>query len=487
MSSTYSASSGGPPTAAAEPRRIRRAVALPSADDPVAGPTTARSSRDTITGLAAPAAAGVAPAAQRTGHGPSARRRPHLAHPERSSASEPEVTAADGIPGVVAAGRRAGAPPASRAAGGRRTGGKPLLVAAAVAGAVLATVPFVSHSGGRTNYEGLGQQVPVASESPGADGDNASSPDQQAGLPLQDPVDGGAAPVVPQPRATEGKEHGSEGTAPASPSGTGEEAGPRRSDGPLYGPPVPSASGKNGPNRGSVLGIGVAGPSAGDRSRPADPAVKHDSASGASSHTTAGPVARATKPGTVVKASALSAPTKTSTSTSQRVRSSGTASGDSTKAATATTAAPVKATATPVKATADPVQATADPVQATAPTETVAAKQDWSTRVITATTVIGPGESVASDRMSITMRTDGNLVITDENGTVRWSSNTQGTGYKAVFQDDGHFVVYTNDDRTVWSSGTAGNPGARLVIQADGNVTVLSAGGAVLWTANTQH
>ncbi|MCZ9345247.1 hypothetical protein NGM37_46650, partial [Streptomyces sp. TRM76130] len=72
-------------------------------------------------------------------------------------------------------------------------------------------------------------------------------------------------------------------------------------------------------------------------------------------------------------------------------------------------------------------------------------------------------------------------------GTVRWSSNTQGTGYKAVFQDDGHFVVYTKDDRTVWSSGTAGNPGAQLVIQADGNVTVMSAGGAVLWTANTQH
>lgn len=478
MSSTYSASSGGPPTAAAEPRRIRRAVALPSADDPVAGPTTARSSRDAATGLAAPAAAGVAPAAQRTGHGPSARRRPHPAGPERSSASEPEVTLADGIPGVVAAGRRAGAPPANRAAGGRRTGGKPLLVAAAMAGAVLATVPFVSHSGGRTNYEGLGQQVPVTSESPGADGDNASGPDQQAGLPLQDPVDGGAAPVIPQPRATEGKEHDSEETAPASPSGTGAEAGPRRSDGPLYGPPVPPASGENGPGRGSVLGIGVAGPSAGERSRPADHTVKHDSASGASSHTTAGPVARAAKPGTVVKASAPSAPAKTSTPTSQTFRSSsGTASGDSAEAATA---APVKAPATPVKATADPVRAAA-------PTETVAAKRDWSTRVITATTVIGPGESVASDRMSITMRTDGNLVITDENGTVRWSSNTQGTGYQAVFQDDGHFVVYTKDARTVWSSGTAGNPGAQLVIQADGNVTVLSAGGAVLWAANTQH
>ncbi|WP_234545204.1 hypothetical protein [Streptomyces shenzhenensis] len=77
------------------------------------------------------------------------------------------------------------------------------------------------------------------------------------------------------------------------------------------------------------------------------------------------------------------------------------------------------------------------------------------------------------------------LVITDENGTVRWSSHTEGTRHKAVFQDDGHFVVYTEGNGTAWSSGTAGNPGAQLMIQADGNVVIESRRRPVV--AGTQH
>ncbi len=46
---------------------------------------------------------------------------------------------------------------------------------AAFAGAVLASVPLISHHGGRTSYEGLGQQVPVASETPGAAGDGTAT------------------------------------------------------------------------------------------------------------------------------------------------------------------------------------------------------------------------------------------------------------------------------------------------------------------------
>ncbi|MGC0379688.1 hypothetical protein [Streptomyces sp. SAI-229] len=498
MSSTYSASSGGPPAAAAEPRRIRRAVALPSAEDPAAGPTSAQAPRGAVAGMTVPAASGARtvpsapsavsrPVAPQAGDGPSDGRRLHLADPERSPASEPAAATAEGLPGGAAVGRRAGAPPASRAVGGRRTGGKPLLVAAAVAGAVLATVPFVSKSDGRTTYEGLGQQVPVASQSPEADGGGASGPDGGTSvLPLQDPADGVAAPVVPQPRATEG-EQGSEATAPSSstPSSSAGEAGPRQSDGPLYGPPLPSASGKDVPGRGGVLGAGTVGLTAGDRSRTTSGTARRDGASGTTGATTES-AARAVRPGTVVKASA---PSKAASSGTAR-SSSGTASADSAQAAAPVkaTATPVKATATPVKATATPVKATATPVKATAtPVKAVAAKRDWGTRVVSATTVLGPGRSVASDRMTITMRTDGDLVITDENGTVRWSSHTRGTGYKAVFQDDGHFVVYGQDNRTAWSSGTAGNPGAQLVIQADGNVTVMSAGGAVLWSANTQH
>ncbi|MEU0949400.1 hypothetical protein ABZ379_43060 [Streptomyces canus] len=111
----------------------------------------------------------------------------------------------------------------------------------------------------------------------------------------------------------------------------------------------------------------------------------------------------------------------------------------------------------------------------------------WGTRVITGTTVLEPGQSVASNRMRITMGTDGNLMISDENGVVRWSSHTEGTGSKAVFQNDGNFVVYTKDGKSAWSSHTNGHDGARLVIQNDGNVAIYTVDGAALWSAGTQH
>ncbi|MER5698994.1 hypothetical protein ABT255_43870 [Streptomyces mirabilis] len=118
---------------------------------------------------------------------------------------------------------------------------------------------------------------------------------------------------------------------------------------------------------------------------------------------------------------------------------------------------------------------------------TKASTKQWSTRVIQGTYVLGPGESVASNRMRITMRTDGNLVITDENGVVHWSSHTLSEGAHAVFQGDGNFVVYNASQETLWSSNTAENPGAELVIQNDGNVVVLSTDGRALWAAGTEH
>jgi hypothetical protein len=170
--------------------------------------------------------------------------------------------------------------------------------------------------------------------------------------------------------------------------------------------------------------------------------------------------------------------------------------------ATRTDATPAKTNATAAKTDTTPADTTKADTTAAKPDSSVkpavavrtadpkpAAASGWSTRVINSTYVIGPGQSVASNRMRISMLTNGNLVISDENGVVRWSSHTEGSGYKAVFQGDGHFVVYTQDGGTAWSSGTAGHPDAELVIQDDGNVVILSSptGGSVLWSAGTQH
>lgn len=109
----------------------------------------------------------------------------------------------------------------------------------------------------------------------------------------------------------------------------------------------------------------------------------------------------------------------------------------------------------------------------------------WSTKVIHSTYVLKSGQSIASNRMRITMRHHGDMVISDEHGNVVWSSHTKGRDNEAVFQDDGHFVVYSHSGDPLWSSGTAGNPGAELVIQDDGNVTILSASGDTLWASGT--
>uniref|UniRef100_A0AAY5E9K1 Bulb-type lectin domain-containing protein n=1 Tax=Electrophorus electricus TaxID=8005 RepID=A0AAY5E9K1_ELEEL len=40
--------------------------------------------------------------------------------------------------------------------------------------------------------------------------------------------------------------------------------------------------------------------------------------------------------------------------------------------------------------------------------------------------------------------------------------------YKAIFQDDGNFVVY--GWKPIWASGTNGKPGFFLIMQSDGNL-----------------
>lgn len=501
MSSTYSASSGAPPNAAAapaaaEPRRIRRAVALPSAEDPLTGAPAAKSAHGavapdggavlattTTTFAAAAASRGTRPASE---PGRSGGRRLHRAGRGPAPAADVDGPTEQGLPGAVAGtGRTASA--ASARGGAGRGAGKPLLVAAAFAGAVLSSLPFVTHhGGGKADYEGLGQQVPVASQAPDTGG--VARPDGQASvMPLRDPAQGTAAPVVPRPQTdpatASGTRHtdttGPAGTkagikggdtalgqrlagSPLTPSGPAGRTNPGRSDSPLITPLVGSGRSVLGPV--GVMGAGIGALAAEDRSGPVD-------TSHAGGGTTAG-----RKAATVGKASTPAAAVHSSSRPSAARSPVTTATTKSTRTEPVGTAHHVKAAATP-----------AAPVKAATPVKPAATSRQWGTRVVTATTVLGPGDHWASDRMTVTMRTDGNLVITDENGTVRWSSHTQGRGYKAVFQDDGHFVVYTKDDRTAWSSGTAGNPGARLVIQADGNVTILSSGGAVLWAAGTQH
>lgn len=104
------------------------------------------------------------------------------------------------------------------------------------------------------------------------------------------------------------------------------------------------------------------------------------------------------------------------------------------------------------------------------------------------------------------MRTDGNLVLTGNDGVV-WSSGTAGTGTHnyAIIRNNGRLVVRTSDDRRVWWTRTspvllvagdrlpsgrtfvnATEPGGvtRLAMRADGDL-VLSRGTTTVWHSRT--
>jgi hypothetical protein len=381
---------------------------------------------------------------------------------------EPDGSAAGPQPAGAAV-AEAGATATSESATGTasRGGHRPLLVAAAVAGAFLTAVPFVHGKHDTVDYEGLANgATPVASQA--SDAQRGGPEGGTSTLPLTDPLDGPVSSVAPQvspdrqPDVTTSAVPKTQ-DAPRRLTSSGDSRGPHAKTG------TSAASG-----RGSDLptAIGAApGSRAGDRSANGG----HTAATALRAATTAAGTrpdgADTAHPKTVQAAIGDSSSTSSSASTSRPA-----ATAKHAPTTTAGTAAP----ATPRK--------TAASTQAR--TRTTAAKtveKQWSTRVVRATTVLTPGTSIASDRTRLTMRADGNLVISDEDGVTRWSSHTTGRGVRAVFQADGHLVVYAADDRTAWSSGTAGNNGAELVLQADGNVTILSAGGAVLWAAGTQH
>ncbi|MET7394088.1 hypothetical protein ABZS66_11390 [Dactylosporangium sp. NPDC005572] len=108
----------------------------------------------------------------------------------------------------------------------------------------------------------------------------------------------------------------------------------------------------------------------------------------------------------------------------------------------------------------------------------------WTTVVVYATRVLLPGEAIKTNRIMLLMQGDGNLVVIDEYGRIRWSSGTAGRGVRTVFQADGDLVVYDGGNGVAWRSGTAGHDGAVLVLQSDGNVTI-TFNGQGLWHTGT--
>lgn len=101
---------------------------------------------------------------------------------------------------------------------------------------------------------------------------------------------------------------------------------------------------------------------------------------------------------------------------------------------------------------------------------------------------LSKGQTVNScdGRFSLTMQTDGNLVLYQTGAGALWSTQTNGTsGQFAIMQNDGNLVLYSPYWYPLWNSFTWGNPGSYLAVQNDGNLVVYNPAGRWLWQSYT--
>ncbi|MEV0490205.1 hypothetical protein [Streptomyces atratus] len=358
-------------------------------------------------------------------------------------------------------------PPRQAAGGSGSQGGRPLMAAAAIAGAVLVSVPLVvvsqrSDADQATRAVGdITASTPVATL---GERGGATWPSTQGGTDQQSlkPADRLQQPPGVLPSKT----------APGLPDSV---------DTSRYKPPLITPADKKSTEKARAKDRKAGGGQPAGPHR-AIPPVRSTDVVGSDSPDTRAPDSGRTPRTPRTHTTVLAASDTTSTKPGPKVRR--TAPSDSgSRTTTRPTAAPRVKAAAPAPAPA-PVRATKKQTTAAPTAPTV---KEGQTKVLHGTYVIGRGQSVATNRISLTMQQNGNLVIFDATGRARWSSGTSGRGDRAVFQGDGNLVVLAGDGTTVWSSRTDGNPGAELVLQNDGNVTIQAADGRFLWGSGTQY
>ncbi|MEV7739444.1 hypothetical protein AB0O75_46725 [Streptomyces sp. NPDC088921] len=98
---------------------------------------------------------------------------------------------------------------------------------------------------------------------------------------------------------------------------------------------------------------------------------------------------------------------------------------------------------------------------------------------------LAQGQSWRTDRITVTMQTDGNFVVYNAAHKGLWSTRTNGYGYRAKMNSDGNFVIYDTAGDDIWDTGTSGHSGAYFRLGHDGNVMVVYQGHAI-WNAGTK-
>ena len=113
--------------------------------------------------------------------------------------------------------------------------------------------------------------------------------------------------------------------------------------------------------------------------------------------------------------------------------------------------------------------------------------------ILAAGAELGPGDALSSPdgRHTLLMLGDGDgdgdggLALLGPDATIRWSAGTDQPGATLTLREDGNLVVSDRDGDWQWRSRTAGHPGASLVLQDDGDLVLYDAAGAAVWRTGT--
>jgi hypothetical protein len=92
----------------------------------------------------------------------------------------------------------------------------------------------------------------------------------------------------------------------------------------------------------------------------------------------------------------------------------------------------------------------------------------------------------ATGKFTLRMLKDGNLVLLNDSGKVKWHAGTApNPGAVTTMQRDGNLTIVSADNKPLWHTGTQG-AGANLHVQDDGNLTVRTPSGDVLWALSDE-
>ena len=139
-------------------------------------------------------------------------------------------------------------------------------------------------------------------------------------------------------------------------------------------------------------------------------------------------------------------------------------------------------TGTPAAADRSRLQTTFPPVAQVHPQAgTPAPRLEGADWILSPGTHFIPGDFVQTGRSRLIFQTDGNLVLYDDLGRVRWASGTDHRGQEAIFQLDGNLVVYVRRGDP-FSARTCCHTGLEFRILGLGFIAIQGAGnGTILW------